>query len=160
MTSELQATIEAGWEQRDAIDSNDSSLREAVEAAILRLDSGEERVAEKVDGEWRVNQWLKKAVLLSFRLNPMEPIPGGPGGAPWWDKVPSKFLGWGPQSFAQAGFRAVDRAMQTHGGMGLTNEVGLIHAWHDLRIVNIADGTNEILARTIAQRLLAGDVEL
>ena len=60
----------------------------------------------------------------------------------------------------QAGFRAVDRAMQTHGGMGLTNEVGLIHAWHDLRVVNIADGTNEILARTIAQRLLAGDTEL
>jgi acyl-CoA dehydrogenase len=60
----------------------------------------------------------------------------------------------------QAGLRAVDRAMQTHGGMGLTNEVGLVHAWHDLRIVNIADGTNEILARTVAQRLLAGDVEL
>ncbi|OJY09283.1 MAG: hypothetical protein BGP05_10265 [Rhizobiales bacterium 62-47] len=60
----------------------------------------------------------------------------------------------------QAGFRAVDRAMQTHGGMGLTNEVGLVHAWHDLRIVNIADGTNEILTRTIAQRLLTGDVEL
>jgi 2,3,4,5-tetrahydropyridine-2-carboxylate N-succinyltransferase len=115
MTSELQATIEAGWEQRDAIDSNDSSLREAVEAAILRLDSGEERVAEKVDGEWRVNQWLKKAVLLSFRLNPMEPIPGGPGGAPWWDKVPSKFLGWGPQSFAQAGFRAVPGAIVRRG---------------------------------------------
>ncbi|MEI2734058.1 MAG: acyl-CoA dehydrogenase [Rhodoblastus sp.] len=60
----------------------------------------------------------------------------------------------------QAGFRAVDRAMQTHGGMGLTNEVGLVHAWQDLRIVNIADGTNEILAKTIAQRLLAGDVDL
>ncbi len=60
----------------------------------------------------------------------------------------------------QAGWRAVDRAMQTHGGMGLTNEVGLIHAWHDLRVVNIADGTNEILARTIAQRLFAGDTEL
>lgn len=60
----------------------------------------------------------------------------------------------------QAGWRAVDRAMQTHGGMGLTNEVGLVHAWHDLRIVNIADGTNEILTRTIAQRLFAGDVEL
>jgi acyl-CoA dehydrogenase len=60
----------------------------------------------------------------------------------------------------QAGFRAVDRAMQTFGGMGLTNEVGLVHAWQDLRIVNIADGTNEILARTIAQRLLAGDLDL
>jgi acyl-CoA dehydrogenase len=60
----------------------------------------------------------------------------------------------------QVGLRAVDRAMQTHGGMGLTNEVGLVHAWHDLRTVNIADGTNEILARTISQRLLAGDTEL
>ena len=79
------------------------------------LDCGEERVAEKVDGEWRVNQWLKKAVLLSFRLNPMEAIPGGPGGAPWWDKVPSKFLGWGPESFAKAGFRAVPGAIVRRG---------------------------------------------
>ena len=115
MTSELQATIEAGWEQRDAIDSNDSSLRKAVEAAILRLDSGEERVAEKVDGEWRVNQWLKKAVLLSFRLNPMEPIPGGPGGAPWWDKVPSKFTGWDAERFGQGGFRAVPGSIVRRG---------------------------------------------
>ena len=69
-------------------------MRDAVEAALGLLDSGEARVAEKVDGEWVVNQWLKKAVLLSFRLNPMAAIPGGPGGAPWWDKVPSKFLGW------------------------------------------------------------------
>ena len=94
---------------------NDRSLKEAVEAAILRLDSGEERVAEKVDGEWRVNQWLKKAVLLSFRLNPMEAIAGGPGGAPWWDKVPSKFLGWGRESFAKAGFRAVPGAIVRRG---------------------------------------------
>ena len=91
-TTDLKSTIEAAWDNRDAIDPNDRSLKEAVEAAILRLDSGEERVAEKVGGEWQVNQWLKKAVLLSFRLNPMEPIAGGPGGAPWWDKVPSKFL--------------------------------------------------------------------
>src|SRR4029450_1904928 len=111
LAADLQLTIEEAWERRDSIDPKDSSLSEAVEAAILRLDRGEERVAEKIDGQWRVNQWLKKAVLLSFRLNPMEAIPGGPGGAPWWDKVPSKFLGWGPDSFAQAGFRAVPGAI-------------------------------------------------
>src|SRR5688572_18958987 len=115
MTTDLQSIIEAAWDRRDTIDSSDRALKEAVVAAILRLDSGEERVAEKIDGAWQVNQWLKKAVLLSFRLNPMEPIPGGPGGAPWWDKVPSKFLGWGPDSFAQAGFRAVPGAIVRRG---------------------------------------------
>ena len=109
--TDLQSTIEAAWDNRDAIDPNDASLKEAVEATILRLDSGEERVAEKIDGEWQVNQWLKKAVLLSFRLNPMEAISGGPGGANWWDKVPSKFLGWGDNAFSAAGFRAVPGAM-------------------------------------------------
>jgi 2,3,4,5-tetrahydropyridine-2-carboxylate N-succinyltransferase len=115
MTDPLQSIIEAAWEERETLDTGDRALREAVEAAILRLDSGEARVAEKVDGEWRVNQWLKKAVLLSFRLNPMDAIPGGPGGATWWDKVPSKFLGWGPESFAQAGFRAVPGAIVRRG---------------------------------------------
>ena len=115
MTADLQSTIETAWDNRDSIDPNDRSLKDAVESAILKLDSGEARVAEKVDGEWRVNQWLKKAVLLSFRLNPMEAIPGGPGGAPWWDKVPSKFLGWGPESFARASFRAVPGAIVRRG---------------------------------------------
>ena len=82
-------------------------MRDAVEAALGLLDSGEARVAEKVDGAWQVNQWLKKAVLLSFRLNAMAEIPGGPGGAPWWDKVDSKFLGWDAARFGEAGFRAV-----------------------------------------------------
>jgi len=111
----LQSIIEEAWERRDSIDANDAALKEAVEAAILALDSGEERVAEKVDGEWHVNQWLKKAVLLSFRLNPMEAIPGGPGGAPWWDKVPSKFSGWSPDNFTAAGFRAVPGAIVRRG---------------------------------------------
>ena len=115
MTDPLQPIIDEAWERRDSIDGKDRAVCEAVEAAILRLDSGEERVADKAGGEWRVNQWLKKAVLLSFRLNPMEPIPGGPGGAPWWDKVPSKFLGWGPDRFAQAGFRAVPGAIVRRG---------------------------------------------
>ena len=115
MSEPLQSTIEAAWEARDSIDSGDTALREAVEAAILRLDRGEERVAEKIGGEWRVNQWLKKAVLLSFRLNPMEAIPGGPGGANWWDKVPSKFLGWSDNAFGAAGFRAVPGAIVRRG---------------------------------------------
>ena len=113
--TDLQSTIEAAWDNRDAIDPNDRSLNEAVEGAIVRLDRGEERVAEKVGGEWRVNQWLKKAVLLSFRLNPMETISGGPGGANWWDKVPSKFVGWGSEAFAAAGFRAVPGAIVRRG---------------------------------------------
>jgi 2,3,4,5-tetrahydropyridine-2,6-dicarboxylate N-succinyltransferase len=113
--ADLQSTIEEAWERRDSIDSADRALKDAVEAAILRLDSGEERVAEKVSGEWQVNQWLKKAVLLSFRLNPMEVIEGGPGGAPWWDKVPSKFLSWGQDEFAKASFRAVPGAIVRRG---------------------------------------------
>ena len=115
MSSDLKPVIEDAWERRDQIDANDRSLKEAVDAAILKLDSGEERVAEKVDGEWQVNQWLKKAVLLSFRLNPMEAIPGGPGGAPWWDKVPSKFLGWSSDDFAKSAFRAVPGAIVRRG---------------------------------------------
>jgi 2,3,4,5-tetrahydropyridine-2,6-dicarboxylate N-succinyltransferase len=83
-------------------------VREAVEAALELLDSGEARVAERQpDGKWMVNQWLKQAVLLSFRLNDMSQIPGGPGQASWWDKVPSKFDGWGENRFRAAGFRAV-----------------------------------------------------
>jgi len=115
MTSELQSTIEAAWEGRDRLDTADAGLRNAVEAVIGRLDSGTERVAEKVGGTWQVNQWLKKAVLLSFRLNPMEAIGGGPGGAVWWDKVPSKFLGWGTEQFSAAGFRAVPGAIVRRG---------------------------------------------
>jgi 2,3,4,5-tetrahydropyridine-2-carboxylate N-succinyltransferase len=83
-------------------------VRKAVDEALDLLDAGEARVAERqASGEWRVNQWLKKAVLLSFRLNDMETIKGGPGRAVWWDKVPSKFDGWKPAQFKKAGFRAV-----------------------------------------------------
>ncbi|MBA3729358.1 MAG: 2,3,4,5-tetrahydropyridine-2,6-dicarboxylate N-succinyltransferase [Sphingomonas sp.] len=108
MTEQLATTIDAAWEARDnvSIDTR-GEIRDAVEAALGLLDSGEARVAQKVDGAWAVNQWLKKAVLLSFRLNAMAEIPGGPGGAPWWDKVDSKFLGWDATRFGQAGFRAV-----------------------------------------------------
>src|SRR5688572_15849065 len=116
MTETLQAIIDAAWEERETIGSGGGGeLREAVEEAIALLDSGRARVAEKGPEGWRVNQWLKKAVLLSFRLNPMEPIAGGPGGAAWWDKVPSKFLGWGEEAFAAAGFRAVPGAIVRRG---------------------------------------------
>nr|WP_319483585.1 2,3,4,5-tetrahydropyridine-2,6-dicarboxylate N-succinyltransferase [uncultured Cohaesibacter sp.] len=105
----LQSTIEEGFDARETINSNTTGdIRDAVEKALTLLDNGIVRVAEKAaDGNWVVNQWLKKAVLLSFRLNAMEVIKGGPGDATWWDKVPSKFDGWGGIDFENAGFRAV-----------------------------------------------------
>jgi 2,3,4,5-tetrahydropyridine-2,6-dicarboxylate N-succinyltransferase len=107
-TAGLRREIEAAFEQRELIGPDTKgAIREAVAAALDGLDSGRLRVAEKIDGGWRVNQWLKMAVLLSFRLNPMERIDGGPGGAAWWDKVPSKLAGWDEARFEQAGFRAV-----------------------------------------------------
>ncbi|HOV05290.1 MAG TPA: 2,3,4,5-tetrahydropyridine-2,6-dicarboxylate N-succinyltransferase, partial [Kaistiaceae bacterium] len=104
----LQQIIETAFENPGELStSTKGEIREAVETALDLLDRGRARVAEKVDGEWKVNQWLKKAVLLSFRLNPMAVIKGGPGEATWWDKVPSKFDGWGTMEFEKAGFRAV-----------------------------------------------------
>ena len=109
---ELQLLIDKAWETRDALSLATTVLvRKAVEAALEALDSGRLRVAEKQGGEWRVHQWLKKAVLLSFRLSDMAPIQGAPGGAFWWDKVDSKFKGWGENRFRAAGFRAVPGAI-------------------------------------------------
>jgi 2,3,4,5-tetrahydropyridine-2,6-dicarboxylate N-succinyltransferase len=110
--TELRQRIEAAWEDRANIDvTTRGEVREAVNAALEELDAGRLRVAEKFGDEWFVHQWLKKAVLLSFRLNDMTPIAGGPGGASWWDKVPSKFEGWGDNRFREAGFRAVPGAI-------------------------------------------------
>ncbi len=115
MTDQLQSLIEAAFETRDTINAaTQGEVREAVEKALDLLDRGELRVAEKRDGEWIVNQWLKKAVLLSFRLNDMSLIDGAPGGASWWDKVPSKFAGWGEAEFRAAGFRAVPGCVVRH----------------------------------------------
>ncbi len=107
-TAQLQSTIEAAWEDRDSIGPDSGgAIGDAVGSALDLLDCGRARVAEKVDGEWKVNQWLKKAVLLSFRLTDTAPIAGGPGSAAWFDKVPSKFEGWDKAQFQAAGFRAV-----------------------------------------------------
>jgi len=105
----LEATIEKAFDEREAITTaTRGETREAIEAALDLLDRGAARVAERQDdGVWKVNQWLKKAVLLSFRINPMEIVKGGPGDSTWWDKVPSKFAGWGAVDFDKAGFRAV-----------------------------------------------------
>jgi len=107
--SSLEKSVEAAFEARDGISASTlGEAREAVETTLDLLDKGEIRVAERSDdGTWHVNQWMKKAVLLSFRLNPMEIIKGGPGESAWWDKVPSKFDGWSAVNFEKAGFRAV-----------------------------------------------------
>ena len=109
----LEKTINKAFDERDAVNTETrGEIRDAVDTSLLLLDSGEARVAERqADGAWTVNQWLKKAVLLSFRLNHMGIIDGGPGGAPWWDKVPSKFDGWGATEFSKAGFRTVPSAI-------------------------------------------------
>ena len=117
MSTDLQATIEAAWDARETLGlTTTGAVRDAVETALAGLDDGSYRVAERdAGGTWQVNQWLKKAVLLSFRINDMELIEGAPGGARWWDKVPSKFAGWGENRFRDAGFRAVPGSIVRHG---------------------------------------------
>ena len=109
--SQLQAAVDAAWENRDEITpATTGEVRDAVESALDMLDSGTARVAEKSDngsGGWHVNQWLKKAVLLGFRLNDMATVNNSPGDGNWWDKVSSKFSGWTDKEFTAAGFRAV-----------------------------------------------------
>ena len=116
MSADLAAAIEAAWERRDTVTPASAEVREVVEAALVLLDSGEARVAQP-DGQggWHVNQWLKKAVLLSFRLNDNVVIPGGAAGAPAFDKVPSKFAGWDDARFRAAGFRIVPGAVVRRG---------------------------------------------
>ena len=117
MTADLQNAIESAWEDRDQLNTGTKgAVRDAVEAALAGLEEGRFRVAERAGDDWQVNQWLKKAVLLSFRLNDMTTIPGGPvdpnlGASVWFDKVPSKFAGWDDARFRAAGFRAVPNAV-------------------------------------------------
>jgi 2,3,4,5-tetrahydropyridine-2,6-dicarboxylate N-succinyltransferase len=104
----LRSTIETAWDDRANISAlTQGPVRKSVEEALMLLDQGKARVAENINQEWQVHQWLKKAVLLSFRLNDMSLIAGAPGHAQWWDKVPSKFDQWGEAEFTKAGFRAV-----------------------------------------------------
>jgi len=120
----LQSLINSAWDNRDSLNTEtQGDIRDAVNTAITLLDSGNARVAEKHDGVWTVNQWLKKAVLLSFRLNTNETIPGSPGDGNWWDKVPSKFDGWQQADFERAGFRAVPPCAVRRGSFVAANAV-------------------------------------
>jgi len=111
----LAALIDEAWENRDTLSpATKGPIRDAVSEALAQLDSGKARVAEKIGEDWHVHQWLKKAVLLSFRLNDMKLIDGAPGGANWWDKVDSKFVGWNEARFRAVGFRAVPGAIVRH----------------------------------------------
>ena len=115
MTAALQTVIDAAWDKRESLSlTSQGPERDAVNQALAMLDNGTARVAEKKDGAWVVNQWLKKAVLLSFRLNDNVLIEG-PGGANHWDKVPSKFAGWGENRFREAGFRSVPGSVVRQG---------------------------------------------
>jgi 2,3,4,5-tetrahydropyridine-2-carboxylate N-succinyltransferase len=111
----LSAAIEAAWDARDAVTPASADVRAHVEAAFALLESGAARVAEKIDGEWVVHQWLKKAVLLSFRLNDNAVVDGGAAGAPAFDKVASKFAGWDDAKFREGGFRVVPGAVARAG---------------------------------------------
>jgi 2,3,4,5-tetrahydropyridine-2-carboxylate N-succinyltransferase len=111
-TKELQIAIDNVWEERQGINPGTTGvIRDTVETTLDLLGKGAIRVAEKTGGGWTVNQWIKKAVLLSFRLNDTTAISGAPGGANWWDKVPSKFCGMTDDDFRRAGFRAVPGAI-------------------------------------------------
>ena len=121
---EIEKIINSAFENSDDISPKmTGEKRDAIEAAMSLLDNGTLRVAEKNEGEWHVNQWLKKAVLLSFRLNNMTTIAHGPGTANWWDKVPSKFDGWRAEDFSSAGFRAVPNCVVRRGAYIAPNVV-------------------------------------
>src|SRR6056297_1544022 len=115
-TAQLEAAIEAAWETRDTITpSTGGETRDAIEDTLNALDSGKLRVAERQDnGDWQVNQWAKKAVLLGFRIKDMEQHDNGPQGGGWWDKVDSKFKGWGDNQWRAAGFRTVPNCVVRH----------------------------------------------
>lgn len=121
--AQLAQIIDSAFENRAEVNfATKGEIRDAVDSALGMLDRGEARVAEKIDGNWQVNQWLKKAVLLSFRLNDNMLIAGGPGGSSWWDKVPTKFEGWSENRYREAGFRAVPGAIvraSAHIGKGV-----------------------------------------
>ncbi len=111
----FQSIIETQWDNRDTIDTNTGGEeREAIEGTLEFLDKGVLRVAERNDNGWTVNEWVKKAILLYFRISSMRTIPGGPDGSHWWDKVPNKFTDWKDGEFKQYGFRSVPNAIVRH----------------------------------------------
>jgi 2,3,4,5-tetrahydropyridine-2,6-dicarboxylate N-succinyltransferase len=139
VTDALQIAIDAAWDARDGISTGTTGeVRDAVNEALALLDSGKARVAEKVGAEWTVNQWLKKAVLLSFRLNDNVIMPG-PGGSNWWDKVPSKFADWGENRFRDAGFRAVPGSV-VRAGAHIGKNVVLMPSFVNIG-ASVGDGT-------------------
>ncbi len=139
MTADLAKVIDAAWDARDTLNtSTKGEVRDAVEAALEGLDTGKMRVAEKGAGGWVVNQWLKKAVLRSFRLTDTAIIPGGPEG-PWFDKVPSKFKGWDDARFRKAGFRRLNNASKNlMAAQKATQEFG-----QQIQELNATTGSNE-----------------
>ncbi len=115
MSDDLMNAVNEAWEERDSFGpQTNGPIRDAVEETLALLDAGHVRVAEKLDGRWQVHEWLKKAVLLSFRLNDMTPIAGGPGNSTWFDKIAPKFVGWDESHFRNAGFRAVPSCVVRH----------------------------------------------
>ncbi|MET0371838.1 MAG: 2,3,4,5-tetrahydropyridine-2,6-dicarboxylate N-succinyltransferase [Sphingobium sp.] len=140
MTSDLISTIDAAWEDRANIGlTTQGPVRQAVDKALGLLDSGAARVAEPAAGGWQVNQWLKKAVLLSFRLNDNVMIDNGPGAGHWWDKVPSKFAGWDEAAFRASGFRAVPGAF-ARGGSYIAKNVILMPSFVNIG-AHVGEGT-------------------
>ena len=141
MTKKLEKIIEEGWDRRESVNlDSGGDLREAVDAALAMLDNGEARVATKAGEEgWVVHQWLKKAVLLSFRLNDMQLIEGSHGGGHWWDKVPSKFANWDEEAFRVAGFRAVPGSIVRQGAH-IGKDVVLMPSFVNIG-AHVGDGT-------------------
>jgi 2,3,4,5-tetrahydropyridine-2,6-dicarboxylate N-succinyltransferase len=140
MTDALIATIEAAWDARDTISPRTTGdVRDSVNAALAMLDNGSARVAEKRGDEWMVHQWLKKAVLLSFRLNDNQVVDCGAAGGPAFDKVPSKFAGWGDNRFREAGFRVVPGAV-ARAGAHIGKNVVLMPSFVNIG-AHVGDGT-------------------
>jgi 2,3,4,5-tetrahydropyridine-2,6-dicarboxylate N-succinyltransferase len=140
MSNALKTAIETAWDARDTINTNTSGdVRDAVNKALAMLDNGTARVADKIDGAWTVHQWLKKAVLLSFRLNDNQVVDGGAAGAPAFDKVPSKFAGWAEPQFREAGFRVVPGAV-VRAGAHIGRNVVLMPSFVNIG-AHVGDGT-------------------
>ena len=118
LTSKLEKEINVIWKIRDSLNSKSNKrIINTIDKTIDLIDKGKIRVAEKNKNKWKVNEWIKKAILLSFRVNEQKVISNGPGNSSWWDKVPSKFSNWKKKDFKKASFRAVPNAVVRRGTM-------------------------------------------